>query len=258
MVRKLKNLQAGRLTFAALLALFVIVGAIAAANIVIAQIGYAASQKEYEELRRYAPPTSGAAVTASPSSGIDEAGSAAILGPATEPEPLPNLSAINPDYIGWIRIAGTEIDYPVARGADNGEYLSTTFSGKKNASGAIFMDSRCADGFDGFALLYGHNMKDGSMFAGLNRYRESGYREEHPEITMITANGEILTYSIFAVKETDVNDTAYTLPGKDRETVTEYTAGLGAPESAERLLILSTCVNRGSGDARLLVFAVGG
>jgi hypothetical protein len=98
-------------------------------------------------------------------------------------------------------------------------------------------------------------MKDGSMFAGLNRYLEDEYLTEHPVITIVTPDGETRGYRIFAVKVTDTNDPAYSLTGKDRETVTGYLSEWHAPEEAERFLMLSTCTDYGGRNERLLIFA---
>jgi len=63
---------------------------------------------------------------------------------------LPDLSPfdthwleINPDYVGWLKIDGTNIDFPIVRGNDNEKYLTTTFKGEENILGAVFMDYRC-------------------------------------------------------------------------------------------------------------------
>ncbi len=255
MVRR-KKLTSGRIVFAALLTAFVTVGIIAAVSIITAQSGYALAQDEYEALRLYAPnlPTSAPASApegeaASPAEAIPTQ----PIQPAAPEQPR-NLSEINPDYIGWIRIDGTGIDYPVVRGEDNDKYLAITFGGEQNASGSIFMDYRCTAGFESpLPMLHGHNMKDGSMFAELNKYVASGFRDEHPQITILTQDGETLAYHIFAVVKTNVFDTAYTLHSGDLEAIGEYMAALSTPDSAERYIALSTCTY-GDDDERLLVF----
>lgn len=235
-----------RLIFAVQLALFTVTAIMAAVNILLLQGEYAAAEQGYAGLRQHAP------ATGQPASGAEQE-SPAGQAPATEPEYYgKNLSEINPDYIGWLRIEGTKIDYPVVRGQYNSKYLDTTFTGEKNSSGKIFMDSVCTEDFkSGFAILHGHNRKDGSMFAGLNRYLEDGYLEGHSEITVLTAGGQSLNYRIFSVKKTDVYDKAYTLAGK---AAAKYLTALDAPKGAN-VLALSTCTNGGSDNERLLVFA---
>lgn len=130
----------------------------------------------------------------------------------TEPnDPITGLTELNPDYIGWITINGV-IDYPVVLGNDNSRYLNTTFTGRRNFSGTIFMDYRNTSGFQSdVCILYGHNMRDGSMFAALKKYLDPKFLSANSGIAVMTSKGEALTYKIFATKQTDVWDKAYTL-----------------------------------------------
>ncbi len=148
--------------------------------------------------------------------------------------------------------AAPYVGYAYANGLTTGTG-ATTFSGERNASGAIFMDYRIKDGFDGtLSVIYGHNMKDGSMFADLNRYLEDDYLDAHPEITVLTADGETRTYHVFAARKTDVRDTLYTLHDAKAEVMNEYMDSLFAPKGANRYIALSTCTD-GEDDERLLV-----
>lgn len=224
--------------FAAALTLCVAAAAFAAQNIFAAHAAYSASRAEYAALRaEYAP----------------EAARPEAETPFEEASPDP--SELNPDYVGWIRVADTAVDYPAARGADNKKYLSVGFTGEKSKAGAVFMDYRCEDGFDGFhTVLYGHNMKDGSMFSELNRYADRDWRNAHSEITVTAPDGATLTYLVFSARITDVFDAAYDLDFSDADASEEYFSALGAPSGA-RVLTLSTCTNGGGKDARLLVHA---
>ena len=246
MVRKYK-VHRGRLLSAVLFSLFAIIGIVAAFNIISIRAGYAEAENEYADLRVYAP-----IISIAPES---QAGQQS-LNPATETDTNPDLSSINPDYIGWTRIDGTDIDYPIVQGQDNAEYLTTTFSGEKNKSGAIFMDYRCEDGFNGgFPIIYGHNMKDSSMFAALHRYLDSAFLTQHPEIIIVTPEGETLRYRILSAKVTNIDDKAYTLLKSDEKTIERYCLELGVQED-ENVLALSTCTSNNSDRERLLLFAV--
>lgn len=78
------------------------------------------------------------------------------------------LSEINQDYVGWITVDGTDIEYPVVLGEDNDYYLNHNFHKEEDKVGAIFMDYRnSSDALDKNTIIYGHNMKDQSMFSGL-------------------------------------------------------------------------------------------
>jgi len=234
-----------RLIFAALLVFFSALGIIAAAHLISAQWSYVEAQREYATLQQYAPDAK-----ATPS------GQGKASEQTTEAQLTLDLSDINPDYIGWIRIEGTKIDYPIVQAKDNEKYLHTTFSSERNASGAIFMDYRCRKGFESLpAIIYGHNMKDGSMFASLHHYRDRAYLDEHPEIIILTADGNKQVYRVFAAFEADITDPVYHLPNHKQEAVKNYMVARGAPESAERFIVLSTCTRSRNEAKRLLVLA---
>jgi len=90
------------------------------------------------------------------------------------------LEEIDDDIIGWITIADTAIDYPIVQAGDNSYYLSHTCSGEESIYGSIFMDyHNAADFSDKHTILYGHNMKNGSMFHDLNDYSDHDFFDEH-------------------------------------------------------------------------------
>lgn len=97
------------------------------------------------------------------------------------------LKKENEDIVGWIYCEGTPINYPVVRGATNDTYLHTTVSGQSNSAGSIFMDYRCAPNLSGFnTIIYGHHMKNGSMFASLHDYGSQEFYDEHPLMWYLT------------------------------------------------------------------------
>ncbi|MDR1294842.1 MAG: class B sortase [Bifidobacteriaceae bacterium] len=178
--------------------------------------------------------------------------------PGKRPEVPPTAQdprELNPDFVGWIDIPGTAITYPVVAGHDNEEYLSTTFAGTQNAAGAIFMDSRCSPGFDeSLCVIYGHNMRDGSMFAGLNQYLDDEYAEQHGQINVVTADGDRRVYVVTSVRVTNTDDPVFGLPGAAPLKIREYLAQLGLPDSTT-VIALSTCTDSRSPDERLVVLA---
>jgi SrtB family sortase len=160
------------------------------------------------------------------------------------------FSEINPDFVGWMVIPGTAIDYPIVRGTDNSLYLHTTFSGTQNPAGTIFMDYRCTEGFaTPISLIYGHNMRNGSMFSPLTNYTNQDFMNNNSEIIILTADGHKLVYRIFDTKHTDAWDSVYELDFND--AANEFFPA----SDAQRFLILSTCLNSADRNARLLVFA---
>lgn len=93
----------------------------------------------------------------------------------------------NADVVGWLYCENTPINYPVLRGEDNDEYLHHMIDGTYNSSGSIFMDYRCAADFSSVnTILYGHNMKNDSMFGTLHDYSEQSYYDSHPFLWLLT------------------------------------------------------------------------
>ncbi len=85
---------------------------------------------------------------------------------------ISELQAQNSDTVGWIQIPGTQISYPLMHTSDDSYYLNHTFSKKLNSAGSIFVETlNNGDFSDLHTIIYGHNMKNGSMFAGLKEYQ---------------------------------------------------------------------------------------
>lgn len=97
------------------------------------------------------------------------------------------LAQINPDIVGWIYIEGTTINYPVVQTGDNSYYLNHLFDGTVNRAGCIFLDAANSAGFsDRNSIIYGHHLKDQSMFTCLMKYKQQSYYEEHPVALLLT------------------------------------------------------------------------
>src|SRR5699024_4964261 len=111
----------------------------------------------------------------------------------------------NDDTVGWIRISDTGIDYPVVQAPNNDYYLTRTFEKDKNKAGAIFMDFRNSiESLDQNTIIYGHHMKDGSMFTKLKEFRNEDFASENSIIVFDTLYEE-LRWEVFAVYVTDTN-----------------------------------------------------
>ena len=120
-------------------------------------------------------------------------------------EELVENNEINDDTIGWITIAGTSIDYPIVQARDNCYYLTHACNGDESKYGSIFMDCRnAADFSDKHTILYGHNMKNGSMFHDLNEYDSHVYLDEHTYIK-IYSQDVYRKWAIFSTYSTEPN-----------------------------------------------------
>ena len=161
----------------------------------------------------------------------------------------------NEDLAGWVSIPGTAIDYPVMHTAQDEEsYLRRAFDGSGSDSGTPFLAADCFAGCGNY-IVYGHNMKDGSMFADLLSYADPAFWEQHPAIRFDTLD-EAGTYEVLAAFYADV-------ALRDAETFAAYLelvegaalydTGVTA-EPGDQLLTLSTCSYRTS-DERFVVAA---
>lgn len=111
----------------------------------------------------------------------------------------------NEDIFAYISIPDTNISYPIVQGEDNAYYLKRDLYGNSSATGSIFIDyNNSTDFSDRNSVLYGHNMRNGSMFHNLRYYRDQEYYNEHRYIT-ITTIYETTTWEIFAAYDTNVN-----------------------------------------------------
>lgn len=167
---------------------------------------------------------------------------------------LAALREVNEDVVGWIRIPNTKIDYPMMQGEDNDYYLKHTWDRRRNSVGSIFLEHLSSpDLTDYNTIVYGHNMNDGSMFAGLRRYTTQKYWEEHPYVYMVTDEG-VYRYEIFASYKADVESAAYGLSFNQTKTKVnflQYALEKSKietqiiPEKNDRILTLSTCSGSG-------------
>jgi sortase B len=170
------------------------------------------------------------------------------------------MRRINPDYVCWIKIDGTEVDYPVVRGIDNESYLHTSFYGEENIAGAVFMDYRNTGDFAALRIgeaiphiiIYGHNLQQGGMFGELHRLLNNQFLEENNLITLIV-NDRALEFEIFSVRLTDIEDPAYFLNFSTAHAFPRFANRIDAPIAATQIITLSTCVVGGSDDDRLIV-----
>lgn len=124
-----------------------------------------------------------------------------------EPQLLPrfvDLLEINPDTVGWIRIPETVIDYPVVQYEDNAYYLERDFNQNYAKAGTLFMDFRMKlDETDRHEIIYGHHMRDGSMFTGLIKYKSQDFFDAHRFVYLDKLYHQE-TWEIFSAYVTDV------------------------------------------------------
>lgn len=174
-----------------------------------------------------------------------------------------SLLAENSDVVGWIYSDGTQINYPVLRGESNESYIHTMINGEYNSAGSIFMDFRNnPDLSDINTILYGHHMKNGSMFASLHKYSDQTYFEEHSYIWYLTPQGNYRinvisgfienavapVYGLFEDEESFREFVDYAIAKSDFQSRYDYS-------KAEHLMVLSTCSYEYD-DARYIIVGI--
>jgi len=132
------------------------------------------------------------------------------------------LQSINPDIRGWLFFENEDISYPILQGRDNNTYLRTTFLKEPATAGSIFMESTNRPDFsDAHIIIYGHNMKNETMFGKLKYYRlEKDYYSTH-QYFQVLLPGRACRYRIFAYKEVEADDPVYQIA---REYSAEFRA----------------------------------
>ena len=169
---------------------------------------------------------------------------------------LDELTRINPDVQGWITIPDTVLSYPLLQGKDNNFYLKHSWTKSSSINGAVFMDYRShADMTDFNTIIYGHRMRDGSMFDSLRAYEAQAHWETHPSVYLLCAGG-VYRYDIFAAYEAkaDITGPVYSLSYQSEEDKQAFIdscleqslieSGI-VPALSDRILTLSTCPDRG-------------
>lgn len=178
-----------------------------------------------------------------------------------EKEESDNLFEKNIDYRGWIKIDNTNINYPILQGQDNEEYLYKYINNEYIVSGSIFMNY-LNNGFDDQnTVLFGHNMKNGTMFANLKKYKEEDFFYNNNYIEIELSNGQYLKYKVFSVYITDINDNYTKTSFEDKDEYKEfleriknksiYKSDISVNEN-DKIITLSTCSYEFD-DARLVV-----
>lgn len=168
-----------------------------------------------------------------------------------------------PDVKAWLYSRGTVINYPVAQGGQDSEwYLHHTLDGRWNGAGTLFIDERNEKPFAEFlTVIYGHHMRDGSMFGSLVKYRDRKYYEKHRVIRLYTPKR---SYNVIVIGACTIpgNSERYRFGFSDDEEKQEYLDWISTNTETDcrdsatvkdRLVMLSTCTYEFD-DARFVLF----
>lgn len=132
-----------------------------------------------------------------------------------------NLKNINSDYSFWIKVDGTNVDFPVVQGKDNDFYLKHDFNKEKSFSGSIFVDYNNDVNKDKNIVIYGHNMKNDAMFAQMNQFKNPNFFDANKYITLYR-HGEQEKYEIFSVYQANAKDLKLSLSFPNNEDFYKY------------------------------------
>lgn len=167
---------------------------------------------------------------------------------------LEALRQENEDVIGWIVIPDTMLNYPLMRGEDNEYYLNHDWEKNPNVGGAIFMEqSNDADFSDFNTVIYGHRMKNGSMFGSLKYYSSESFWEAHPYIYILDDAG-VHRYEIFAAYEATLEHSTYQIGFSGDASKQKFLDDCKedsvidtgtVPTIDDRIITLSTCTGNG-------------
>ena len=172
------------------------------------------------------------------------------------------LKKINPEIVGWLIVEDADISYPIVQGPNNDKYLKLAYDGTKSSSGSIFMNSNNAPDLSNFhTLIYGHHMRDKSMFGKLMNFEDPEYLKEHRYFTIYNEFGTH-RYEIFSAYVTYSASFVY-------NTYFEYSwdyfdfiekckessiVDMGVEVTAnDKIVTLSTCTSRGKRAERFVV-----
>lgn len=176
------------------------------------------------------------------------------------------LKNMNPDVVAWIRFPSLDVSYPVVQGVDNDQYLHTTVDGTAAYAGAIFLEAACSPDFtDDNTVIYGHNMRNRSMFGNLKfLYRDETTLRQNEYFWLYTPTENYKCY-IFAIGNMPVADERFYFIDGSEEQKESYirfcmeTNKYQMPVSADlsdRIVTLSTCVSSRNAAYRLQIHAI--
>ena len=235
---------------------------------------YKAASDEYDSLRQYASEEVSATETAEKVSDIkpielEEGEKRKELKSNENREDFPEMEVDfkalrekNPDTVGWLYVGSCGISYPIVQGEDNDYYMNHTFEGTVNSSGAIIMDYR-DDKYlkDWNTFIYGHNMKNGSMFGSLKKLLKDETLYDSDPYIYVYLPGYIYRYKIFSYYKDKPDskmywtaDTLQEYRQYIRDALSLSVRDLGVETSEENNMVtLVTCSGSGAGKMRFFV-----
>lgn len=161
-----------------------------------------------------------------------------------------SLREMNGDVAGWIKMDDSTIDYPFVKGQDNEYYLHHLFNGEYNNSGCVFIDvNNNSDFSDKNTVLYAHNMRNGTMFADIEKFKDASYYESHKVIHIYTPSNNYLVYPVAGMLSNGQDDYVRVSFSDDNDFLTYVSRFVSNStftsentiEAGDQMVMLSTC-----------------
>lgn len=206
-----------KIVFVSIIVLLLLVAAVSVFQIIKISMDYKKADDIYEDLQnKYVDTIPQESEGTEPDQSEDDTTDTTTVDTApkeTQADCIPitiNFDALledNKDIVGWLYCPNTPINYPVVQAKDNNKYLRADLNGKYLVSGTLFVDYRNgAVGENRNYIIYGHNMKNGTMFGSLLKYKEQWYYDAHPTVYYLTPDNDYTIELIagMVVKSTDM------------------------------------------------------
>lgn len=171
------------------------------------------------------------------------------------------LKSINNNYEMWIEIPNTKINYPIVQGKDNEYYLKHNFKNESNMSGTIFVDYRNNIDEDKNIIIYGHNMRNGTMFNNITKFKEESFFNNNNTINIIR-NNILYQYEIFSIYVEDESKVSLEIEFTDNDAFVNYALNEASKSmynkniiitEEDKIITLVTCSYEYTGARTILV-----
>ena len=263
--------KARRLNRLILIAFFVTAAVFAAAVVLLAVTlkNYRTEAARYDAAAAEYVTTPGTVMETPDATPVDFS-DGAIAGVTASPRETPPITVdfdaliqTNADVTAWLYAPDTKINYPVVLGTDNSYYLTHTYNGETSAGGALFFDARTDAALEADNLIiYGHHMKDRTMFGSLKRYAARDYYDAHPVLYLMTRGGQNYRIEVFAAcaRSSDAGEypVYFQTPAMRsqyiRAAAEDSKLNLTVTEREERLVSLVTCSYNGGDNDKFVVY----
>ena len=172
------------------------------------------------------------------------------------------LKSINNNYEMWIEIPNTKINYPIVQGKDNEYYLKHNFKNESNMSGTIFVDCNNNIDEDKNIIIYGHNMRNGTMFNNITKFKEESFFKNNNNIINIIRNNILYQYEIFSIYVEDESKVSLEIEFTDNDAFVNYALNEASKSmynkniiitEEDKIITLVTCSYEYTGARTILV-----